>query len=100
MLVDAFEKPQRFRLNAVGEQIRQRYGADLADKFIDEIAAKAPFQFLAAQASATIEAKVPTFFAGEAGAASGRQQGYVRLLLPMWGEGRIGMLLGAIEDLA
>jgi hypothetical protein len=100
MLIDAFENPQRFRLNSVGEQIRKRYGADLADKFVDEIGAKVPFEFLTAQASATIEAKTPTFFASAAGTASGRRHGYARLLLPMWGDGRIGMMLGAIEDLA
>ena len=33
MLVDAFDKPQRFRLNSVGERIRKRYGVDLADKY-------------------------------------------------------------------
>jgi len=100
MLVDAFENPQRFRLNSVGEQIRKRFGADLAGKFVDEIAPKAPFEFFAAQASATIEAKSPTFFAGEAGAADDLRHGYARLLLPLWGDGRIGMMLGAIENLA
>jgi hypothetical protein len=97
LLVDAFENPQRFRLNSVGAQIRRSYGTDLADKFIDEIAQKGPFALLAAQASATIEAKAPTFYAAPAGSG---HQGYARLLLPMWGEGRIGMLLGAVEDLA
>ena len=100
MLVDVFEKPQRFRLNTVGTQVRKRYGDDLAGKFVDEIAAKAPFEFLTAQASTTIEAKAPTFFAGAAGTASDPHPRYARLLLPMWGDGRIEMLLGAIEDLA
>jgi hypothetical protein len=100
MLVDVFENPQRFRLNSVGERIRRRYGADLAGKFVDEISPQVPFEFLAAQASVTIEAKAPTFFAGAPEGASGRHRGYARLLLPMWGEGRIGMMLGAIEDLA
>jgi hypothetical protein len=98
LLVDAFENPHRFRLNSVGAQIRRSYGTDLADKFIDEIAQKGPFELLAAQASATIETKAPTLYA--APAASTGHQGYARLLLPMWGEGRIGMLLGAVEDLA
>jgi hypothetical protein len=97
LLVDAFENPPRFRLNSVGAQIRRSYGTDLADKFIDQIAQKGPFEQLAAQASETIEAKAPTFYAAPAGSG---HQGYVRLLLPMWGEGRIGMLLGAVEDLA
>jgi hypothetical protein len=100
MLVDTFENPQRFRLNSVGAQIRQRYGTDLAGKFVDEISPKVPFEFLTAQASATVEAKAPTFFAAAAGTASGPHHGYARLLLPMWGEGRIGLMLGAIEDLA
>jgi hypothetical protein len=99
MLVDAFENPQRFRLNSVGEWIRRRYGTNLAGKFIDEISPKAPFEFLAAQTSATIEAKAPTFFARAAG-CDNRHPGYARLLLPMWGEGCIGMMLGAIDDLA
>jgi hypothetical protein len=98
MLVDVFENPQRFRFNSVGERIRRRYGADLAGKFVDQISPTVPFEFLTAQASATIEAKAPTFFGGAAGSASGRHHGYARLLLPMWGEGRIGMMLGAIED--
>jgi hypothetical protein len=98
MLVDAFESPQRFRLNLVGEQIRKRYGDDLAGKFVDEIGPRVPFQFLTAQASATIEAQAPTFFAAEA--RTGRHHGYARLLLPMWGDGRVGMILGAIKDLA
>src|SRR5471030_2751279 len=97
LLVDAFENPQRFRLNSVWAQIRRSFGADLAGKFLDEISQKGPFELLAAQASATIGAKTPTFYAAPAGSG---HQGYARLLLPMWGEGRIGMLLGAIEDLA
>jgi hypothetical protein len=100
MLVDALDKPQRFRLNSVGAQICQRYGDDLAGKFVDEIGPKAPFEFLTAQASAAIEAKAPTFFASAADTGSREHRRYSRLLLPMWGDGRIGMLLGAIEDSA
>jgi len=99
MLIDAFENPRRFRLNSVAAQIRRSYGADLADKFVDEIAQKGPLELLAAQANATIETKGPTFFAGQAGSGSGHHN-YARLLLPMWGDGRIGMLLGAIIELA
>jgi hypothetical protein len=100
LLVDVFERPQRFRFGSVGAQIRQRYGADLAGKFADEIDPKAPFEFLSAQASATIEAKAPTLLS--CGAADGSRpsgahpNGYARLLLPMWGNGRIEMILGAI----
>jgi hypothetical protein len=99
MLIDAFENPHRFRLNSVAAQIRRSYGADLADKFVDEIAQKGPFEFLAAQASVTVKSKGPTLFTGQAGSGSGHHN-YARLLLPMWGEGHIGMLLGAIVELA
>jgi hypothetical protein len=98
MLVDTFESPQRFRFNSVGEKIRQHYGADLSGKFLDEIDPKIPLEFFTAQSSATIEAKVPTFFSGAAAAGSGRHRGYARLLLPMWGNGRIEMMLGIIAD--
>src|SRR5215204_2720423 len=59
MLVDAFENPQRFRLNTIGEKIQTQYGHNVTGKFIDEIDPKTPFQFFTAQASATVEAKTP-----------------------------------------
>ncbi len=96
MLVDTFERPQRFRLNSVGEQIREQYGVDLVGKFVDEIDPKFPLEFFTAQASATIEAKAPTFFSYEPAIGGGPQRRYARLLLPMWGNGRIEMMLGAI----
>jgi hypothetical protein len=98
MLVDAFESPQRFRFNSVGEKIREFYGADLAGKFVDEIAPKMPLDFFTAQASVTIEAKLPSFFSSSAATGSQRYRGYVRLLLPMWGNGHIEMMLGGIAD--
>ena len=86
MLIDVFENPQRFRLNTIDRKIHDWYGADIAGKFADEIEAKGPFAYFIAQASATVEAAAPTFFHG----------GYSRLLLPMWGRGRIEMILGAV----
>jgi hypothetical protein len=100
MLIETIADPPRFRLSSIGEQIRNRYGADLSGKFVDEIDPKAPLEFPSAQASATLEAKVPTFFASGAGAGSGRQPGYGRLLLPLWGDGTVKMMLGAIGDAA
>lgn len=90
MLIDAFDSPQRFRLNTLGAKIQSQYGTNPTGKFIDEIEPKAPFEFLTAQASATIEATRPTFLELN---SSGR---YGRMLLPMWGNGRIEMLLGAV----
>jgi len=99
MLIDAFERPQRFRLSSVGARIRNLYGTDLEGRFIDEIDSKAPLDFLAAQASASVEGKAPTYFARKGGRAGSSRAGYARLLLPLWGNGRIEMMLGAIEDL-
>ena len=96
MLVDAFEKPQRYRLGTVGEQIREQYGGDLAGMFVDEIDPNSPLEFLTAQASVTIESKAPTFFSHEPEISGEQHHSYARLLLPMWGNGRIEMMLGAI----
>jgi len=86
MLIDAFERPQRFRLNTVGKEIRDWYGADVVGKFADEIEAKGPLAYFIAQASATVEAAEPTYY----------RDGFARLLLPMWGDGHVAMLLGTI----
>jgi hypothetical protein len=88
MLVDVFKQPQRFRLNTVGKEIRDWYGADVVGKFADEIDAKGPLEYFAAQASATVEATEPTFYHG----------GFVRLLLPLWGDGYVSMLLGTVAN--
>jgi hypothetical protein len=98
MLVDAFEHPQRFRFNSVGQNIRELYGADLVGKFVDEIDPKMPLNFFTAQASVTIEAKLPTLFSSTVATGSRLHRGYARLLLPMWGNGRIEMMLGGIAD--
>jgi hypothetical protein len=89
MLVDVFEKPQRFRLNTVGNEIRDYFGADIVGKFVDEIEAKGPLAYFMAQASATVEAGEPTYY----------HDGFARLLLPMWGSGHVAMLLGSIVRL-
>ena len=86
MLVDVFKQPQRFRLNTVGKEIRDWYGADVVGKFSDEVDAKGPLEYFTAQASATVEAAEPTCY----------QDGFVRLLLPLWGNGYVSMLLGTI----
>jgi hypothetical protein len=39
--------------------------------------------------SATVEGRAPTYY------RSGDGAGYSRLVLPLWGDGRIGMLLVA-----
>ena len=94
MLVDVFEMPQRFRFNSVGKVILESYGSDLAGKFSDEIDPKSPLEFFTSQASVTVEANAPTFFT--ATSESRRDASNARLLLPMWGNGRIEMILGGV----
>lgn len=86
LLVDVFEKPQRYRLAIVGKDIRDWFGADMVGKFADELDAKGPLKFFASQASATVEAAEPTYY----------HAGFARLLLPLWGGGYVSQLLGAI----
>lgn len=88
MLIDAFALPERFRFRTVGQGLAQRYGEAVGGKFLDELELRAPFGYLRAQCSATVEARAPTHYAGD---------GYARILLPMWGDGHIGMLLGAVD---
>jgi hypothetical protein len=89
LLVDVFDKPQRFRFNIVGGDIRSWYGGDLVGKFVDEIEVKEPLVYFLAQASVTVEAAAPTCHQG----------GFARLLLPLWGGGYVSALLGSIVPL-
>jgi hypothetical protein len=97
ILIEAFENPLRFRLDLVGDDITQRYGAAITGKFSDEIDLHPPIDELTSQCLATVERRAPTYFRYPP--ASKPQQGgagYSRLILPLWGNGRIEMLLGAI----
>ncbi len=88
LLINVFADPERFRLNTVGGAFNGAQAAELPGKFIDEVELGGGLKFLRAQASATVEARVPTCY---------RAASFSRLLLPMWGDGHIGMLLGAID---
>jgi hypothetical protein len=89
LLIDVFEQPERFRLNAIGAGLG---GEALAGLFIDQTELGHPFAYLRAQCAATVEASAPTYHRCET-----PDPAYGRLLLPMWGQGRIGMLLGAVD---
>jgi hypothetical protein len=67
--------------------------SDLVGKFADEIDPKNPFEFFTAQASVTIEANTPILFTDTAALDGRRNVGGARLLLPLWGNGRIEMML-------
>ena len=99
MLIEVFDKPVRFRLGMLGEQIEGRKCDDAVGKFLDEIEVHAPLQYLNSQASATIESRAPTHYRHGGGRHRRDRSpldGYARILLPLWGNGRIGMLLGAV----
>jgi hypothetical protein len=68
--------------------------AGLSSKFIDETDLGDKFAFPRAQASATVEARAPTYYRY---GSRGLSPGFARLLLPLWGDGRISILLGGIE---
>jgi hypothetical protein len=91
LLVDVFASPERFRFNYLASELAQKSGEGLLHTFADDVELRDPFAFLRAQCSATVEARMPTYYRGGAAPA------FARLLLPMWGDGRISMLLGAVE---
>ena len=62
MLIEVFDKPVRFRLGMLGEQIEGRKCDDAVGKFLGEIEVHAPLQYLNSQASATIESRAPTHY--------------------------------------
>jgi hypothetical protein len=97
MLIDAFERPERFRFGTVGSALRDRYGKDVVGRFANEIEPTSPFEYLSSQCSATLESRAPTYYAHEE--ATSKRQAYGRLLLPLWGEGGVRMLLGAVAPL-
>jgi hypothetical protein len=88
LLLDVFDKPERFRFSHLAGDLLLAQETALGGKFVDEVDLAAPLAFLRAQASATVEARAPTCYAG---------QGVTRLLLPLWGDGRISLLLGVVQ---
>jgi len=89
MLLDVFGNPARFRLAIVGKNIEAAYGRPIDGKFLDELDLRPPFDKLAAQCRTAVERRTPTYFHSEA-------YRYSRLVLPLWGEGRVSMLLAAV----
>jgi hypothetical protein len=87
--LDVFENPLRFRVGILGEGLKQRCG-EAEGQFLDEVTLAEPLDFLMAQAAATVESRGPTVHKTDG------KSGEWRLLLPMWGEGRVGLLLGVV----
>lgn len=89
-LIDVFDGPERFRFAEVGAEIV----GDVEGRFLDEAALGPPFEFLRGQCSVSVESAAPTWFRME---PAGGRDAYARLLLPMWGDGRVSMILGAVD---
>src|SRR4249919_2841905 len=62
MLIDVFNKPVRFRLGTLGKELKERHGGDVVGRFLDEIEAPTPLQYLSSQSSATVESRAPTYY--------------------------------------
>lgn len=92
-LVDVFQGPERFRFGVVGKDIG---GEDLGGRFLDETTLKSPLEFLRSQCCATTESARPTCFRTQEDSPEGARA-YSRLLLPMWGDGRLSMILGCVD---
>lgn len=88
--LDVFANPERFRIGLVGKDFAV---LSLEGRFCDEIACDGHLTYLRAQASATVEAKAPSFYREDGAAAR-----FSRLLLPAWGEGRVSLLLGSVSS--
>jgi hypothetical protein len=91
LLVDVFDHPQRFRFSSVGADFVAG-GKSLLGLFSDELRFTGNLSFFNSQCFAAVEGAEATCFAGVSADSS-----FERLVLPMWGDGRIGMLLGVVE---
>jgi hypothetical protein len=97
ILADVFPDPLRFRFRIVGKNIAARYGEEFAGKYHDEIALRAPLDRLDAQCAAAVTSRRPAYFRMDARASGAKPAApYARLVLPMWGNGRVEMLLVAV----
>ncbi|QFU17541.1 hypothetical protein [Microvirga thermotolerans] len=97
VLLQAFDDPRRFRFEHAGESVAARAGAHLQGAFVDEVGQQPPLEGLMEQCVATVGSRAPTYYRSP---ATGREESYARLLLPTWGDGRVGLLLGAVVPLS
>ena len=90
MIIDVFERPTRCRIAIATPGLATRYGQPIEGRFADEIDPQPPLEYLVSQCSATVERRAPTLYHGSSPPA------YARLILPLWGDGHINALLGAV----
>lgn len=96
VLLDVMETPPRFRFSLVGDGIVSAYGKSLEGRFVDEVPATGPLEEMQQQCRAAVKESAPTYFRHQPSGADGLS--YARLLLPLWGNGQVDMLIGAIES--
>jgi hypothetical protein len=89
-LLSVFPAPERYRFEFICDNLR---GDVTTGTFIDEMSPNLNFSYLRAQSSATVEAAAPTLLH----LIQWSGYSFSRVLLPMWGNGQVTMLLGAID---
>jgi len=93
-LVHVFQNPQGFRFELTGAHVEQVYGDELGNRFADELGFRAPLDYFVAQCATTVECAAPTFYHRPHTAGSAE---YRRLMLPLWGDGRINAILTVFD---
>ena len=89
-LLSVFSSPERYRFEFICDSLR---GGVTTGTFIDEMSPNVNFSYLRAQSSATVEAAAPTLLH----LTQWSGYSFSRVLLPLWGNGQVTMLLGAID---
>jgi hypothetical protein len=94
ILIDVFEHPRRFRFNFIGRSVANRLGErPVAGVFLDRLDRTEALDHLEAQCAATVEGRAPTYYRHDSRSDADR---FERMMLPMWGNGRIDMLLTVV----
>ncbi len=96
-LLDQIEQKERFRFRSAGSDVVKAYDGELVGYFLDRIPSRSPLDKLAEQIAATLEKRAPTYY--QHVSMDEESPGYARLLLPLWGSGRIEMILGGFDEL-
>ncbi len=94
VLIESFVHPRRFCFTAAGRNVTRCYGGDLEGLFTDELSSRAPLHLLDSQCRATVDGASPSYYRYPAEAD---RYPYERLMLPMWGNGRVDAILAAFD---
>ena len=93
-LVHVFKNPQRFRFDMTGPNVARVYGEKLENRFADEVSSRAPLDYFVAQCATTVESAAPTLYDHP---YIGGGAEYQRLMLPLWGDGRVNAILAVFD---